>query len=105
MLNKFKSQEDKSRDLLDRTTNSVEMHRQKNFDRFFTRDEGLKKAKNDRDDFLRSEARRHNSKLKAREQILNKIHIEHAQKAEMNHLRVMDAQSNLERERRKKQEF
>lgn len=90
-LKKFQSQQEKSRELNERTNNSIERHRQKNYDRFYTRDEGLKKAKQEREDFLKSEARRHNSKLKARESILNSLSIEHAQKSELNSLRVLDA--------------
>ena len=36
---------------------------------------------------------------------MRNISVEHAQKIEMRKLRVMDASSNLERERHKKQEF
>ena len=41
-----------------------------------TRDEGLKKAKQDREDFLKREDRRHKSKILARETILQNIAIE-----------------------------
>ena len=85
--------------------NSVEDHRLKNEERFYTRDEGLKKAKDERNDFLRKEDKRHKDKLEAREKILRNISVDHAQKIEMRKLRFMDASANLERERFKKQEF
>ena len=69
-----------------------------------TRDEGLKKAKHDREDFLKREDRRHNSKILARETILQNIAIEQQQKKEMTKLRQMDTIENIERERKRKQE-
>ena len=65
---------------------------------------GLKKAEEERNNFLRSEARRHGSKLKARELILENLSLEHNQKKELNRLRIVDATQSLERERRRKQE-
>ena len=41
-----------------------------------TRDEGLKKAKYDREDFLRREDKRHKTKILARETILQNISME-----------------------------
>lgn len=69
-----------------------------------TRDEGLKKAKQDRDDFLRREDRRHKNKILARETILHNISMEQQQKKEMTKLRKMDTIENIERERKQKQE-
>ena len=69
-----------------------------------TRDEGLKKAKQERDDFLRREDRRHKTKILARETILQNISMEQQQKKEMTKLRKMDTIENIERERKQKQE-
>lgn len=63
----------KAKDLRKRTEAAVDDHRSKNDDKFSTRDEGLKRAKHDRDDFLAKEARRHKSKILAREVILKNI--------------------------------
>ena len=104
-VNKFNLQQAKSRDIAERTNHSIEDHRAKNEERFYTRDEGLKKVKEERDQFLRKEDQRHKQKLQARDRIMRNISVEHAQKIEMRKLRVMDASSNLERERYKKQEF
>ena len=103
-VNKFNLQQQKSRELSERMNHSVDAHRTMNDERFYTRDEGLKKAKNDRDDFLKREDRRHRTKLEARERILKNISIENAQKKELRKLRVMDTTFNLERERKRKQE-
>ena len=69
-----------------------------------TRDEGLKKAKYDREDFLRREDKRHKTKILARETILQNISMEQQQKKEMTKLRKMDTIENIERERKRKQE-
>ena len=52
-----------------------------------------------------AEKKRHNTKIEARERILRDISIDHEQRKEMRKLRLMDTTSNLERERKKKQEF
>lgn len=44
VYNKFNLTQQKSRDLNERTTLTVDYHKQKNDERFFTRDEGLKRA-------------------------------------------------------------
>lgn len=54
----------------------MDEHRTKNEERFETRDEGLKRAKHDREDFLAKEARRHKNKILAREVILKNIQME-----------------------------
>ena len=81
---------------------SVDDHRQKNGERFFLCDEGLDKRKQERDNFLRSEARRHTSKIMARDQILGKLTVENLQKKESRRLRLEDTTNNQERERKKK---
>ena len=101
-VNKFNLQQQKANELAERVATSVEDHRNKNEERFYTRDEGLKKAKDERNDFLRKEDKRHKDKLEARDHILRNISVEHAQKIEMRKLRFMDANSNLERERFKR---
>jgi len=103
-MNKFQTTERKTRELRERTATSVEEHRQKNYERFYLRDEGLDKKKEERDQFLKKEAQRHNSRIKAREKILESISIDEAQKRERRQLRVADAILNMERERKKKQE-
>ena len=52
-----------------------------------------------------AEKKRHNTKIEARERILRDISVDHEQRKEMRKLRLMDTTSNLERERKKKQEF
>ena len=52
-----------------------------------------------------AEKKRHNTKIEARERILRDISVDHEQRKEMRKLRLMDTASNLERERKKKQEF
>ena len=52
-----------------------------------------------------AEKKRHNTKIEARERILREISVDHEQRKEMRKLRLMDTTSNLERERKKKQEF
>ena len=42
---------------------SIEDHKTKNDERFFTRDEGLMRTKQERDDFLRREDQRHKKKV------------------------------------------
>ncbi len=54
---------------------------------------------------MKNEANRHKKKMAAREKILKNIKAEQAQKAELVKLRELDADYNLERERKKKQEF
>ena len=104
MLDKHKLQQQKSRDIADRINSSVEDHRALNYDRFYQRDIGLKRVEENRQEFLKSEAQRHNTKIKAREQLLSSIHTENQQKKEMNRLRMIDSVSNVERERKRKQE-
>ena len=94
----------KSRELNERTQNSVDNHRQKNFERFMQRDDGLQRTKAERDAFLRKEMKRHTDKVKAREVILGNISVENMQKREERKLRFMDQSYNFERERKKKQE-
>lgn len=77
----------------------------KNDERFYTRDEQLKRKKDERKEFLRKEEDRHNKNVGKRDVILKNIAMEQDQKKEMNQLRQIDAQATLERERRKKQEF
>ena len=103
-LTKFNTTAQKSRDLSQRMQASIEDHRLKNEERFITRDEGLKKAKEDREDFIRREDKRHKKKIMARERILRNISIEQAQKQELRLLQVKDAENNLERQRMLKQE-
>lgn len=76
VLNKYNSQQAKSKELRERTNAHVDEHRTKNEERFETRDEGLKLAKHDREDFLAKEARRHKNKILAREVILKNIQME-----------------------------
>lgn len=65
----------------------------------------MQKAKEERQNFLRREDHRHKTKIAARERILKNISAEQAQKQEMHKLKTLDAEYNLERERKKKQEF
>ena len=44
VYNKFNLTQQKSRDLNERTNMTVDFHKQKNTERFYTRDEGLKRA-------------------------------------------------------------
>ena len=90
VLDKHKLQQQKSREIADRLNNSVDEHRAMNFDRFYQRDIGLKKNEENRQEFLKSEAQRHNKKVKARDQLLSSIQTENHQKKEMNRLRMMD---------------
>jgi len=83
----------------------VEDHRLKNQERFATRDEGLRKVAKDHKDFLKREDNRHTSKIEARERILLSMSVDLEQQKEMRMLRFMDVESNVERERKKKQEF
>ena len=69
----------------------VSDHREKNAERFTTRDEGLRKAEQERSTFLKNEFNRHNTNLKHRERILHNISVERAQRKEMRKLRLMDA--------------
>lgn len=105
VYNKYNQTERKSRDLRNRTTLTVDDHRQRNMDRFATRDQALRKASDARNDFLKSESRRHNSKIDARDRILHNISVDQAQRSELRKLRLADTASNIGRERKKKQEF
>ena len=87
---KYNAQRAKSKEIAERTNHSIEEHRTKNVERFQTRDEGLKKVKDDRAIFLRREEKRHKSHISAREVILKNIKMENEQKAEMQKLRIMD---------------
>lgn len=104
VVKKYQMTQRKTKDLKERTATSVEEHRQKNYERFYLRDEGLDRKKEERDQFLKKEAQRHNSRIKAREVILSNISIDGMQKKERRQLRVADALFNLEMERKKKQE-
>lgn len=95
----------KSKEVSNRHNESVEEHRNKNYERFSTRDEQLRRAQDERNQFIRREEHRHNAKLATRERILNNISVEQSCKKEIRKLRTMDAISNQERERKKKQEF
>lgn len=103
-MDKYSTQQKKAKDLNKRTMMTVDDHREMNATRFFTRDEGLARTKESRDEFLLKEKRRHNTKIQARETILMNMQNEHEQKKEMTKLRQMDTLVNLERERKKKQE-
>jgi len=48
-MNKLQTTERKTRELRERTATSVEEHRQKNYERFYLRDEGLDRKKEERD--------------------------------------------------------
>ena len=104
-MNKYNTTKQKSRDLRDRTLHTIEDHREMNAERFYKRDEGLKRVSQEREDFLQREDKRHQSKLEQRDKIIRDISLDHEQKKEMRKLRVMDASFNQEQERRKKQEF
>ena len=76
VYNKFNLTHQKSRDLHERTTLTVEYHKEKNAERFLSRDEGLRRAADARADFIKREHQRHNQKVMARERILRNISIE-----------------------------
>ena len=46
-----------------------------NAERFWKRDEGLKKASQEREDFLRREEKRHKLKVEQRDKIINDSHV------------------------------
>ena len=54
-LTKFNSTKQKSRELSQRMQATVEDHKMKNDERFYTRDEGLMRKRQDREDFLKRE--------------------------------------------------
>ena len=83
---------------------SIEYKKEKDYERFYTRDVSLKRNAEDREQFLKSEAQRHNKRVKARDELLKSISMEHNQKTEMSRLRKIDNMQNVERERKKKQE-
>ena len=67
-----------------------------NAERFWKRDEGLRKVSQEREDFLRKEEKRHKLKVEQRDKIIKDISLENEQKKEMRKLRVMDASFNQE---------
>lgn len=105
VYNKYNVTMKKTREIHDRVTLTVDDHRRHNVERFSTRDLGLRKEKDAYSNFLKKENKRHTTKVEARERILYNMTVEHAQKKEMRKLRLQDTTSNLERERKKKQEF
>lgn len=93
-VNKFKSIEKKSNQLRDRMSETINDHRDKNFDRFHNKSVNYDNREQDRLNFLKSEDKRHNSRIKARDKILNTLAAEHDRKKEMNKLRYLDAYEN-----------
>ena len=62
-MNKYNSTKQKSRDLSEKAHITIEDHRQMNADRFYKRDEGLKRVSQEREDFLKKEEKRHKNKI------------------------------------------
>ena len=87
-----------------RTTHSIDDHKNMNYERFHTRDEQLRRAADQRSEFIRSEINRENRQDQNRDLIMKHLAMDLEQKKEMTKLRVMDTKANQERERRKKQE-
>ena len=102
---KYSLTEQKSRDLMERQNITVEYHKHKMEDKFFSRDEAHKRVQDNRTAFIKRESARHNQKVAARERIMHSISVEQTQRKEVRKLRVLDNLSNLERERKKTQEF
>ena len=77
VYNKFTVTNQKSRDLKERNLMTVDDHKQRNEERFYTRDEGLQRVEQQRSEFLRREENRHNLKIEARERILFNMSVNH----------------------------
>jgi len=77
-IKKFNSTYQKSTDVAKRLDSDAETLRQMNDERFSTRDMGLKRAKDERNDFLNREQMRQKNHLAARERILHNMSMEHA---------------------------
>ena len=75
-MNKFNSTKQKSRELRDKAHITIEDHRQMNADRFYKRDEGLKRVSQEREDFLRQEEKRHKKRIEQRDKIIKDISLE-----------------------------
>lgn len=105
VYNKFTSTNMKSRDLKERTMNTVEDHKQRNEERFGVCNEGLQRAADQRSQFLKREEKRHKTKVEARDNILLNMSVDHEQRREMRKLHLVDTSVNIDRERKKKQEF
>ena len=104
VMTKYNTVQKKSKMLNERTNEQVLDHREKNFERFATKSVNFDRREAERLQFLRNEDKRHQSRVKTREAILNTLNSEHERKRELNKLRVVDARENQEMIRVKKQE-
>lgn len=71
-------------------------------DRFTTQSANYQRTEKDREEFLKREKQRHDTKLAIRDHIKECLQIENEKKIELGKLKVCDTKDNIERERKRK---